>query len=147
VTFLLLKFGDVVLECNTAGLPTRPPPAAPPATKKKEKKAQRKARKRTDASVEASLKSWGAMGSPALNEIENVRFLHAGASISDSRKPLGFVKRRSEHEQHEASLVQLAEDASLTKTKSPPPLAAVLPRRGRGGGGEASTKGRLGDLP
>lgn len=128
VTFLL-KFGDAILQCDTSGLPTRPPPAGPPPPKK-ETKAQREARKRIEAAAEASLKPWDVIDSPILTEMENLRFLHAGDSISDSSKPSGFVKRRSEHEQQEANLKQLAEEAGFTKTKSPPPSAAVLPRRG-----------------
>jgi len=42
VTFLL-KFGDVILQCDTSGLSTRPPPAGPPPPKKKPRRSARPA--------------------------------------------------------------------------------------------------------
>jgi hypothetical protein len=140
VTFLL-KFGDVNLQCDTAGFPTRPPRAGPPPPEKKTK-AQHEARKRVEAVVEANLEPGDVIDSPVLAEMENLRFLHAGGSISNSSKPPGFVKRLSEYEKHEANLKPLAEDAGFTKTKSPPYQPLFCPGEGR-----QSPKGRLACLP
>jgi len=79
------------------------------------------------------LKPWDVIDSPVLAEMDDFRFLHAGGPLSNSSKPPGFVKRLSENEKHKANLKKLAKDAGFTKTvktKSPPPSAAVLPRRG-----------------
>jgi len=90
------------------------------------------------------LKPWDVIDSPILTEMENLRFLHAGDSISDSSKPSGFVKRRSEHEQQEANLKQLAEEAGFTQNEVTAPIGR---RSAQARGGRYPKKFALASLP
>ncbi len=126
VTFLLARR---ILEFDVANLPKRPckPPEKAP---KSETKTVRDARKKIAARLAADLKKWDPIDTLLLNELENLRYLHAASSHSDSSKPSGFVQRRSEQEQDEANLAEFAQKAGVEKKSAPPSGAVVLPRRG-----------------
>ena len=114
---------------STDGLPQRPAPAPAPAPKN-ENRQQRDARKSVLAASASALKRWDPIDQEILEEVEQLRFLHAGRSLTESSKPSGYVVRRSEEERHEANLAELAEKKGVQKTSTPPPGAAMLPKRG-----------------